>query len=71
VYFKYGSRGFSILSMVVSFVLLGSYKKSTYKMGYSEFDHLWFIGIFAAYVFVIVGGYSQLKKLDEIDSIDE
>jgi hypothetical protein len=40
IYFKNGSRGFSILSMIVSFVLLGISKKSIYKMEYSEFDYL-------------------------------
>jgi hypothetical protein len=63
-YFKYGSNGFSILSIVAAFYLL---KSCTHSCGI--FECIWFIVILLAYWVAIHFGAKQHKKLDELTEL--
>jgi len=63
-YFKYGSNGFSILSIVAAFYLL---KICTDNCG--KFEYVWFIAILIVYLLVICFGADQHKKLDGLNKL--
>ena len=65
-YFKYGSRGFSVLSIIAAFYLLIVCQGNAMIR-----DYVWFLGIFISYVIVIILGVRQHKKLDELENIEQ
>jgi hypothetical protein len=63
-YFKYGSNGFSILSIVAAFFLLNLCPGNG-----GIFEYVWFIAILIAYLLVIYFGTQQHKKLDGLKEL--
>lgn len=67
-YFKYGSRGFTVLSFIAAFYILTVYQgDSSIKDNIGNI--IWFIGIFVSYIVVLILGALQHLKFDKLTKI--
>lgn len=64
IYFKYGYRGFTVLSIIIAFYIL-----TIYQMNILMNDCIWFAGIFISYILVLILGTRELNKLDNLTEI--
>ncbi len=65
-FFKYGSRGFTVLSYIVSIALL--FKAKGHSL--SIIEYLWFAIIIISYLIMLIWANKQLKDLDKMQKED-
>ena len=63
-FFKYGSRGFTVLSFIAAYYILTVYQgDSSLKDNINNV--IWFLGLFIFYIVVLIVGYFQHIGLDK------